>query len=191
VPNDAEPDSPSDELIEVGPPMTELPSITKDGDERQMLTEFLNYQRTVLLRKTEGITDEQATQPLPPSDLTLGGLLKHMAFVESNWASYVFRGEDPESPWAEAPWDDEPDWELTSAADHSLAELQDMYRNAWTAADDLYRKALSLDAMAVRPGGDGRHPSVRWILIHLIEEYARHLGHADYLRQAIDGATGD
>ena len=188
---DPDPESVGNELIEIGPPMTELPSIIKEGDERQMLTEFLDYQRTVLLRKTEGITDDQAAQAVAPSDLTLGGLLKHMAYVESNWSSYVFRGEDPESPWADAPWGDSPDWELTSAADHTIVELQEMYRAAWSSADAIYGAALSLDAVAVRTGGDGRHPSVRWILIHLIEEYARHLGHADYLRQGIDGATGD
>ncbi len=172
-------------------PTTELPPIAKQADERQTLTEFLDYQRTVLLRKTEGLTDAQAMQKLAPSDLTLGGLLKHMAYVESNWASYVYRGDAPEQPWADAPWEDDSDWELTSAADHSLAELQEMYRNAWAAANAIYQGALSMDAVAVRPGGDGGYPSMRWILIHLIEEYARHLGHADYLRESIDGAKGD
>lgn len=182
-----EPESESEPVA----PTTELPPIAKQADERQTLMDVLNYQRTVLLRKTEGLTEEQASKPIEPSILTLGGLLKHMAYVESNWASYVFRGDDPESPWAEAPWADDHDWELTSAANDSLADLQDMLRAAWASADAIYNGALSLDAVAVRPGGDGEHPSVRWILVHLIEEYARHLGHADYLREAIDGATGD
>ncbi len=174
-----------------GVPTTPLPPIADQADERQTLSEFLNYQRTVLLRKTEGLDDEQARKALPPSNLTLGGLLKHMAYVESNWASYTFRGDDPEQPWVDAPWEDEPDWELTSAADDSLADLQAMFREAWAAADAIYQRALSLDAVAVRPGVGAEHPTVRWILVHLIEEYARHLGHADFLRQSIDGSTGD
>ncbi len=170
--------------------MTELPDIGKQVDEKQTLLDFLNYQRTVLLRKTEGLTDEQACKTLPPSSLTLKGLLKHLTLVELHWAVYVVQGDDMPSPWAEAPWDDDPDWELTTAADDALADLQARYTEALAVADAIY-DSMPLDQIAARPGDDERLPSLRWVLVHMIEEHARHLGHADFLRQAIDGAVGD
>ncbi len=170
--------------------VTELPEIAMQADEKSMLVDFLNFQRTVLLRKSEGLRDEQGSQTAAPSSLTLKGLLKHMAFVESHWSNYVLLGHDPQSPWAEAPWDDDPDWDFTTANDEPLAELQARYRSAWGDADAIYR-AAGIDDLAARPGADGVAASVRWILLHMIEEYARHIGHADFLREAIDGSVGD
>lgn len=170
--------------------MTELPDIAMQSGERQTLMEFLNYQRAVLIRKTEGLDDFQARVALPPSDLTLGGLLKHMAYVESHWASYIVSGNDPVAPWADAPWDEDADWEMSSAADDALTDIQDLFRSSVAAADVVYND-LELDSVAARWAGGDAPPSIRWVLVHMIEEYARHLGHADFLRQSIDGATGD
>ncbi len=170
--------------------MTDLPSISFDGGERQQLMDFLNFQRAVLVRKAEGLTDEQARQSLAPSNLTLAGLVKHSIFVEDIWAVYRFAGQDMIEPWASVDWDASPDWELTSASEDKLTDLLDALRAAWARSDEIYAGAESLDQPAARPREDEPF-NLRWILIHLIEEYARHLGHADFLRQSIDGATGD
>ncbi|MGI9596398.1 MAG: DinB family protein [Acidimicrobiales bacterium] len=170
---------------------TELPEIGYQVDERTMLLDFLDYQRTVLVRKTEGLAEEEGARRLPPSSLTLKGLLKHLALVESHWATYILQGRELAEPWAEAPWDDDPDWDFNTADADSFAELWTLHRAAWTDANSAYRSTASLDDLAVRPASSGEVASVRWILLHMIEEYARHVGHADFLRQAIDGAVDD
>ncbi len=171
---------------------TSLPDIDDAADEAATLQQFLRYQRVVFVRKVEGLTTEQANQALAPSDLTLAKLARHLSFVEDFWASVVFAGEEPQPPWSTAPWEDDPDWEMTSAADHEIEVLVSDLVTAWSRADAIYDGAESLGQLSVNPSGqEPAHRSLRWILVHLIEEYARHLGHADYLRQAVDGTTGD
>ena len=172
--------------------MIELPTVDKQSDERQMLLAFLNYQRAVFERKCGAVADPNGRLTVQPSDLSVGGLVKHLAFVESYWSSYIVAGEDPQPPWADAPWDDDPDWELTSGASDSMVDNIELYRASRTAADAIYDR-VKLDDLTARStsADDADLASVRWVLLHLIEEYARHNGHADYLCQAIDGATGD
>lgn len=171
---------------------TPLPHIDDAADEAATLRQFLRYQRVVFVRKVEGLTTEQANQALAPSDLTLAKLTRHLTFVEDFWASVVFAGDDPQPPWSTAPWEDDPDWEMTSAADQPIDVLVTDLVTAWSRADAIHERAESLGQLSVNPSGqEPARRSLRWILVHLIEEYARHLGHADYLRQSIDGATGD
>ncbi len=160
------------------------------ADETTTLLRFLDFHRDTLRLKSEGLDAEQLRRPLPPSDLTLGGLLKHLAFVESYWSSYVFLGREQTEPWSSADWDADRDWEWHSAAQDSPEQLRALYDAEVAAADQVLRAADDLDALAVRPRGDGQQASLRWILVHLVEEYARHNGHADLIRQSIDGTTG-
>lgn len=169
--------------------MTDLPTDPRgDADERTTLLEFLDFQRAVLARKAEGLTDEQARlAACPPSDLTILGLVRHLADVERGWFRRGIAGEDVEPCFfGEAHPDGDPDGDLHPPADATLADALDAYRAEIEIARRIGAEA-PLDAMDRR----GRGYSVRWILVHMIEEYARHLGHADLLRQAIDGRTGD
>ena len=176
--------------------MTELIAPPLAGDEVATLRGLLNFQRDVLRRKTEGLTSEQLARTMPghPATMTLGGLLKHTAVVEADWLVGAFLGEPIGEPWDSVDWDADPDWEWHSAAEDSPAELRTLFDQTVARADAVIDAALArpegLDALAARKGHRGR-VSLRWILTHLIEEEARHLGHADFLREAIDGAVGD
>jgi len=159
--------------------------------ERQALIEFLDFYRDVLARKAEGLRAEDLARTTAASDLTIGGLIKHMALVEDIWFRVRFLGEAPVEPWASAPWDDDPDWELSSAADDSPEQLLALFDEACERSRRISDAAPTVETMSA---GDplGRGPwNLRWILVHMIEEYARHVGHADLIREAIDGETGD
>ena len=161
------------------------------ADEPTTLLAFLDYFRETLRRQTDGLGAQQLATRLPPSTLTLGALLKHLAHVERYWATYVFAGEAMTEPWASADWDADPDWEMTSAAHDSPDDLRSLYDAELAAADVVYRRAVDevgLDALAARKRYE-RNFSLRWILVHLVEEYARHCGHADLIRESIDGAV--
>jgi hypothetical protein len=171
-------------------PSTELPTDDSQAtDERTTLLSFLAYHRAVLARKAEGLTDAQARiAACPPSDITILGLIRHMADVERHWSQRSLMGLaiDPVY-WGDAHPDGDPDGDFHPPADATLAEALGTYRTEIGVAEGIYA-AASLDDIERRE--DGAH-SVRWILVHLIEEYARHCGHADLIRQAIDGSTGD
>jgi uncharacterized damage-inducible protein DinB len=161
------------------------------ADEPTTLLAFLDYFRATLRRQADGLDAQQLATRLPPSTLTLGALLKHLAHVERYWATFVFAGEAMTEPWASADWDADPDWEMTSAAHDPPDELRRLYDAEIAAADAVYRRAIDevgLDALAERQR-HGKHFSLRWILVHLVEEYARHCGHADLIRESIDGSV--
>jgi uncharacterized damage-inducible protein DinB len=128
------------------------------------------------------------------SPMTLGGLLKHMAYVEDHWFSRSLYGRDKSPPWDTVDWDADPDWEWHSAADDSPEQLLTVWSDAVARSRDLVTEALAdggLDQLARRAWSDGRAPNLRWIVVHMIEEYARHNGHADLLRESVDGVTGE
>ena len=161
------------------------------GDEVQTLLGFLEYQRATLAWKCHGLTDEQLRATLPPTVMSLGGLLMHLARVEDNWFTGVVAERGRQQPWAAMEWAAE--WSEVSA--HSGTDLQQM----WAAAVDRSRQVVAaeqvvgddaLDRTHPTFGGEAR-PSLRWVLVHMIEEYARHNGHADLLRESIDGETGE
>jgi hypothetical protein len=157
-------------------------------DERETLVTFLDYHRSVMLRKAAGLTRAQLAVTMPPSDLTLGGLIKHMALVENNWFVRNWRGEDPGEPWTSVDWDADPDWDFHSAAHDEPDQLLALY----THEIERSRRAIEgCDDLSATAESRGRVISLRWMLVHMIEEYARHCGHADLLRQSIDGAVGD
>ena len=152
----------------------------RSGPEIDQLTAFLDFQRETMLLEVEGLTAAQLAQPLPPSSLTLGGLLDHLALVEDWWFRVRFLGLEHVPPWGPVDWDADPDWEFRTAATTDPDELRERYR-----------AAAELDQRSVAVSRDGDRWDLRWILIHMIEETARHAGHADLLREAIDGQVGE
>jgi len=165
------------------------------GDEATTLRAFLDYHRDTLRWKVDGLTQEQLAQTLAPSTLTLGGLVKHLALVESHWFEVVLAGGTLVPPFDTVDWEAAPDWEFDTAADDTPEQLMALFDDAVARADLSIDEAVAragLDAESVRATRKGdRHFSLRWILLHMLEEYARHNGHADLLRESIDGATGE
>jgi hypothetical protein len=173
---------------ELSPPLVE-PALA--GDELATLTEFLDYYRAVLSRKTFGLTHDQLNRVLPPSTLTLAKLVRHLTLVEDDWFRVRFLGLSAREPWASAPWADDRDWEMTTAVDVVPEQLLADFEAACVDSRRITRDAASLDQLSVEPDRTGDHYNLRWILVHMIEEYARHAGHADFLRESIDGVIGD
>jgi uncharacterized damage-inducible protein DinB len=161
------------------------------ADEQTTLVQFLDYHRATFLGKIEGLSQEQMNIALAPSDLTLAGLTKHLALVEDSWFQERFVGVEVE-PWASAPFDDDRDWEMHSASHDSPDDLVALYRAAIARSQATLSTVDSLDVLsAVNDRQEGIPYSMRWILVHMIEETARHNGHADLIRQSIDGLTGE
>lgn len=161
------------------------------ADEATMLGQYLDYQRATLLGKVAGLDRTQLATTTAASSLHLAGLLKHLALVEHWWFREVLHGEPPHPVYAHVDWDADPDWEFRTAADDDPAWLVELYTEACRASRAAVAGTASLDQQAVRGRPDGTRPSVRWILLHMLEETARHNGHADLLREAIDGVTGE
>jgi uncharacterized damage-inducible protein DinB len=162
-----------------------------EGPELTLLVAYLDFQRETVLAKTEGLTRAQMAQKHPPSALTLAGLLYHLALVEESWLEVRFRGLPERAPWGGVDWEADPDWEFRTAQDVDPEQLRERYREAWARSRDVVSAASGPDQVSVQTLRDGRHFSLRWVLLHLIEETARHAGHADTLREAIDGTTGE
>lgn len=169
----------------------------RSGTEAETLVSFLDHHRDTLRNKTDGLDASQLEQRTGPSSMTLGGLLKHLAYVEDWWFNQVFAGNPEPEPWASVDWRADPDWEWHSAAADSPAELRALYDGSVVSSDQILAVALTaadgLDAGSHREIGRmvAGEFTLRWILVHLIEEYARHNGHADLIRESIDGAVGD
>ncbi|MEW2442652.1 DinB family protein [Micromonospora marina] len=160
------------------------PVLARTGDERAILDAFLDFHRATVLRKARGLTDADAARRLVPSLTTLAGLLKHLALVERNWFRCLF---DPEPG----------DIYLTSQADADASfalrpgEAVETLAAAYEAAcDESRRVAARFDLDHVVPHPQLGEVSLRWVLVHLIEETARHAGHADILRELTDGEIG-
>ncbi|MFJ5177510.1 DinB family protein [Streptomyces griseoviridis] len=160
-----------------------------DADERTMLEGWLDYHRQTLAHKCAGLTDAQLRTPsVAPSTLSLMGLVRHMAEVERSWFRRVLVGEDaPPIYYSDA----DPDGEFRLTEADTWAEAY----ATWQAEIDTARRHAA--DLALDDPSTGRHRrtgevfSLRWILAHMIEEYARHNGHADLLRECLDGATGE
>jgi uncharacterized damage-inducible protein DinB len=161
------------------------------GSELEQITGFLDFLRATVLWKAEGLDAEQFRRPLPPSSLTLGGLLHHLALVEESWFEERFSGLPTREPWSGVDWKADPDWEFRTAADCDPGELRQRYRDACERSRAVVARADGLDQLSVRAWPDGTHWNLRWMLLHMIEETARHAGHADLLRESIDGTVGE
>jgi uncharacterized damage-inducible protein DinB len=155
--------------------------------ERAMLDGWLDYHRATLASKCAGLTDSQLRErSVPPSTLSLLGLVRHMAEVERGWFRRTLAGEDAGPIYYSDPDDPDGDFDNVDTADVDEAFA------TWGAECD-HARELANAAADLEVAGDRRGETVtlRWILTHMIEEYARHNGHADLLRQRIDGAVGD
>ncbi|HZX55603.1 MAG TPA: DinB family protein [Ilumatobacteraceae bacterium] len=164
------------------------------ADETATLLGFLDYQRATFAWKCRGVDSAGLNATIAASSMTLGGLLKHMAFVEAHWFNGSLFDRELGSPWAAVDWKNDHDWEWRTAADDSPQGLFALWEGSVARSQALVEEAIrngGLDQLARRPWSDGTVPSLRWILCHMIEEYARHNGHADLLREAVDGETGE
>ena len=176
------------ENSDLAPALSEF--TTYAGSEDVLLVEMLDFYRAVLARKASGLTAGQLDAQLPFTDLTIGGLIYHMAMVEDIWFHTRFAGNDNGEPWASMDWEGDPDYELHNANALTPQELMAQYDESIARSRAVYAAADGLDQHSVVER-DGTQWNLRWILIHMIEEYARHCGHADLIRQSIDGVTGD
>jgi uncharacterized damage-inducible protein DinB len=164
------------------------------ADETATLLGFLDYQRATLAWKCSGLDAAELRTTVGVSTMTLGGMLKHLALVEESWFSRWLHGRNRQPPWDAVDWQADPDWDWHSAADDSPEELIALWEGAVASSRSLVADALGdggLDRLAIRTWPDGSAPSLRWILVHMIEEYARHNGHADLIRESIDGLVGE
>ncbi|GAA2083966.1 DinB family protein [Aeromicrobium halocynthiae] len=157
-----------------------------------MLRGFLEFHRQTLMWKISGLDRDALLRTHPPSTMTLLGMVKHLAYVEDYWFGEVLRGVSLQ-PWADVDWSGDPDWDWRSAADESVEDVLALWQDAIARSDDALTSAgEGLDTRAVRPPrrveGD---LNLRWIVVHMVEEYSRHNGHADLLREAIDGQVGE
>jgi uncharacterized damage-inducible protein DinB len=158
----------------------------KVGDELTTLSGFLDFLREAIVIKAAGLDDEALRRQLVPSGVCLLGIVKHLAYVEHWWFTHMFGGRDAEVPWTDedldADWRIEPDDTTLAVVDLYLAECE---RSRKIVAGST---AGQLSAL---PDRTGEHFTLRWIVTHMIEETGRHAGHADVLRELIDGQTGE
>ena len=163
--------------------------------EAETLLAFLDYHRATFRAKVDGVDDAGRTATVGASTMTLGGMMKHLTLVETSWFSRVFLGGELGEPWDSIDWTDDPDWEWRTGASDPAQELFAAYDAAVALARKQVDDALAgdgLDGLSVRPSrAEGAPFSLRWILLHMLEEYARHNGHADLLRESVDGTVGE
>ena len=175
-----------DEQDGPGPPVA--------GDETATLLGSLERQRATLAWKCGGLDAAGLRATVAASSITLGGLLKHLALVEDDYFTRRLHGRELGPPWDTVDWDADPDWEWHSAAEDTPEQLQTLWQDAVARSRSAVTEALAdggLGQLARRTWPDGRSPSLRRILIDLIEEYARHAGHADLIRESVDGLVGE
>jgi len=164
------------------------------GDETSTLLGELERVRAVVAWKTGGLDAEGMRATVPPSDLTLGGLLKHLAVVEDDYFGRRLWGRPLGPPWDAIDWEADPNWEFRTGAEEPPEEV----RALWGASVERSRAAVSealagggLDQLCRDASFGDDPPSLRRILVDMIEEYARHAGHADLIRESVDGLTGE
>ncbi len=158
------------------------------ADERPMLESWLDYHRATLANKCAGLPDERLVErSVPPSGLSLLGLVRHMAEVERGWFRNVLADEGaPPLYYSDAA----PDGDFDNVAGADVAEAFSTWQAECDHAREIARAVASLDDIGRRQR-HGQDVSLRWVLVHMIEEYARHNGHADLIRERIDGAVGE
>jgi hypothetical protein len=172
------------------------------GNEAATMLGSLERQRATLAWKCSGLDTASLNATVGVSSITLGGLLKHLALVEDSHFSRLWLGrEDPGAPWNTADWEADPDWEWHSAAEDNPEQLYKLWQDAVGRSRSIVAEALThggLDQLGryinppdSDPDYRGKSPSLRRILVDLIEEYARHVGHADLIRESVDGLVGE
>lgn len=163
----------------------------RQGGELALLQQFLELQRSTILAKTAGLDRDSMARRLPSSDLSLGGLLYHLALVEESWMEVDFLGKEMPEPWAKVDFGTDPEWEFRRGGELDPDAVRLRYLEACENSRQAVVQAGGADQLSAKPDWDGQHFSLRWVLLHLIEETARHVGHADLLREALDGSVGE
>ena len=165
------------------------------ADETATVLGFLEFQRATLAWKCAGLDAAGMGATVGASAMTPGGLLKHMAYVEDVWCARRLHGREPAPPWDTVDWEADRDWEWNSATTDTPEQLLTLWQDSVARSRELVTAALADGGMDRRAvwidPWYGAAPSLRWILLHMIEEYARHNGHADLLREGVDGLTGE
>jgi hypothetical protein len=164
------------------------------GTEVEHLLGALGRLRATFRWKVDGLDDDGLRHRLSPSTLSLGGLLLHLAAAEDYYLLTKLRGIELGEPWASMGSDGSNDWEFTHADTMSAADLYAAYDEAVERADERIEAALAeggLDLVAHVDDGNGNHPRLRRLLFDMLEEYGRHTGHADLIREAVDGRVGE
>jgi uncharacterized damage-inducible protein DinB len=182
------PAQPTSEADAEGHPLSNLdeqgrPEPPLAADEAGTLLGFLDFQRATLAWKVSGLDADGMRATVAPSSMTLGGMLKHLTYVEDSWFNRMLHDRTPHPPWDTVDWNADRDWDWHSADEDTPEQLVALWRDSVAGG--------GLDQLARRTWPDGRAPSLRWILVHMIEEYSRHNGHADLLRESVDGQTGE
>jgi hypothetical protein len=165
-----------------------------DADETATLLGFLDYQRATLAWKVSGVDAAGLRATVGVSTMTLGGLLKHLALVEDEYFTRQLTGAPALSPPFDAvDFDADPDWEWRTAADDSPEELLALWESCVARSRTNLASAYAEgpDAHSRTPWSDDRPPALRRLMVDMIEEYARHTGHADLIRESIDGLVGE
>jgi hypothetical protein len=158
------------------------------GDEIDTLLGFLERQRATFAWKVGGLSAEQLSRTHPPSGMTLGGMLKHLARFEDDMSTEWLYGEEQLAPWNAVDWEADPAWDWRTAANDSAEDLYTRWRDAVARSRSRFAQALVEGGPARQPTPQA--PTLRYILLNMVEDYARHNGHADLIRESIDGLTG-
>ena len=164
------------------------------GNEVDTLIGTLERLRRYVQWKCGDLDSAGMRATLGPSTMTLGGLLKHLAVVEDDQFSVKLRGQPRHAPFDTVDWDSDPDWEWHSAAQDSPDQLMALWQEAVGRSRALVAEAIAdggLDQLAAFTSPSGRTPSLRRLITDMIEEYARHVGHADLIRESVDGLVGE
>ena len=164
------------------------------GNEAEHLLGALDRLRATFRWKADGLDGSGMRHRIGASTLTIGRLLKHLAFVEDYTFRTKFRGESPGEPWASVDWEAHPEWPFTSADGDAPAELYALWDGAVLRTRETLEKAIAsggLDQPTEVSDPEGNHLSLRRLVCDLIEEYGRHTGHADLIRESIDGLAGE
>lgn len=165
------------------------PDIPLAADELTTLTAFLDFYRAELLDRIWGLDHERLQRTTAASSLTLARLVGHMTGVEMHWFLEVLDGDEEPAHVQALDWEADPDAEMTRAGSLTPEELVAEFTEQCEDSRRRTDAAASLDQLSVGTSRSGEHFNLRWILVHMIEEYARHCGHADLIRESIDGDT--
>ena len=159
------------------------------GDAKQLLLDYLDYYRSAIARKVDGVPDAELRRTRLSSGWSPLELVKHLVYMERRWLEWGFRGVPVEEPWG----DRGPDGRWAVGTDETIAELVSRLQAGGERTRRIVEAASLPDVAATggRFGGDERPPTLAWILFHVLQEYARHAGHLDIVRELIDGSVGE
>jgi Protein of unknown function (DUF664) len=175
--------------------MTDVaPSPSTARTEAEALLSVLERNRRTFAWKTSGLDGQGLRAAAAASAMTLGGLVKHLALVEADWFAVKLAGEEYGAPWDKVDFDADPNWEWRTGAQDAPEDVYAVWRDAVDRSRVLVPEVIGkrgLDGQASFTWPDGSTPTVRTVILDMIEEYARHTGHADILREAVDGRVGE